>query len=113
MEMKPAWHEPQLQAPLQPPLQPLLQVRGLDIVYPAGAAVSGFDLDLYPDQTLALVGESGCGKSTVAAAIAGLLPARAPRAAPCALKASSCWARRRARCARCAAAASVWCSRSR
>ncbi|QJE01930.1 ABC transporter ATP-binding protein [Massilia forsythiae] len=56
---------------------PLLQVRGLEVYYPDGAAVHGFDLDVHADEVVALVGESGCGKSTVAAAIAGLLPARA------------------------------------
>jgi peptide/nickel transport system ATP-binding protein len=84
MEMNPVWRNAGAfddgafdASALDAGCAPLLQVRALDIVYPAGPAVSGFDLDLYPNQTLALVGESGCGKSTVAAAIAGLLPAQA------------------------------------
>ena len=37
-------------------------------------AVEGISFDIRPNETLALVGESGCGKSTTAKALAGLLP---------------------------------------
>ncbi|MBN9070338.1 MAG: ABC transporter ATP-binding protein [Rhizobiales bacterium] len=37
-------------------------------------AVEGVSFSIRPDETLALVGESGCGKSTTAKAIAGLVP---------------------------------------
>ena len=37
-------------------------------------AVRGVDLDLHPGETLGLAGESGCGKSSMAAALLGLLP---------------------------------------
>ena len=57
---------------------PLLSVRGLKKHYPVTEgllarevervrAVDGVDFDLRPGETLGLVGESGCGKSTVAA----------------------------------------------
>ena len=38
-------------------------------------AVDRVDLDIAPGEKLGIVGESGCGKSTVAMAIMRLLPA--------------------------------------
>lgn len=37
-------------------------------------AVEAVSFDIYPGETFALVGESGCGKSTIARALAGLVP---------------------------------------
>ncbi|WP_420391751.1 ABC transporter ATP-binding protein [Acuticoccus sp.] len=63
----------------------LLEARGLtvDIPVPAGTlhAVQGLDLTVAPGETLAIVGESGCGKSLTSLALMGLLPARAKRSA--------------------------------
>ncbi|SEB23598.1 ABC transporter ATP-binding protein [Variovorax sp. YR216] len=57
--------------------QPLLDVRGLDVFFEGSAgpvqAVRGLDLTLQRGETLALVGESGCGKSTTALALLRLL----------------------------------------
>jgi peptide/nickel transport system ATP-binding protein len=63
---------------------PLLTVRGLTKQFTVNSgmfgpgrilrAVDGIDLTLYPGETLGLAGESGCGKSTVARLIMGLLP---------------------------------------
>ena len=64
---------------------PILSVKSLSIRYDLKGgifgkvrrrvhAVEAIDFDIYPGETLALVGESGCGKSTSARAIAGLMP---------------------------------------
>jgi peptide/nickel transport system ATP-binding protein len=54
---------------------PLLQVRDLSVTYPGGVpAVRGVSFDLAAGETLGLAGESGCGKSTIAAALLRLLP---------------------------------------
>ena len=54
---------------------PLLQVRDLHVTYPGDVpAVRGVSFDLAAGETLGLAGESGCGKSTIAAALLRLLP---------------------------------------
>jgi len=64
-------------------VEPILSVRGLEVYFetPRGVvrAVDGVDLALQPGETLGLVGESGCGKSTVARSIVGLVPPTAGR----------------------------------
>jgi peptide/nickel transport system ATP-binding protein len=55
-----------------------LELRGVSVRYGTGrnmiTALDGIDLTVGPGETLGLVGESGCGKSTVARAIVGLVP---------------------------------------
>ena len=64
--------------------QPLLKVDNLCVAFPKKGvfgrikeyfmAVNNISFDVYPGETLGLVGESGCGKSTLAKAILRLLP---------------------------------------
>jgi peptide/nickel transport system ATP-binding protein len=60
---------------------PLLDVRDLHVSYGTRTgelpAVRGVDLRIDRGETLGIAGESGCGKSTVAAALLRLLPASA------------------------------------
>jgi peptide/nickel transport system ATP-binding protein len=54
---------------------PILSVRDLAVTYRGGVpAVRGVSFDLEAGETLGLAGESGCGKSTIAAALLRLLP---------------------------------------
>ena len=66
--------------------QPLLEVRGLRTWFPVKRgllqrvvgqvrAVDGVSFDVHPGETLGLVGESGCGKSTVGRSILRLIDA--------------------------------------
>jgi len=56
--------------------QPLISIKDLEVHFPVGGrrlfgrgvqmvrAVDGVSLDIQPGETLGLVGESGCGKTT-------------------------------------------------
>ncbi|MDI3388482.1 ATP-binding cassette domain-containing protein [Streptomyces sp. B-S-A8] len=67
-------------APAAPePARPALTARALVVEFPVGRgqkvhAVSGVDLDLPAGRTLGILGESGCGKSTVGRALIQLPP---------------------------------------
>jgi len=60
-------------------IEPILRVRDLAVSFDNGPgpriqAVDGVRLSLYPGQMLAVVGESGCGKSVTALSALGLIP---------------------------------------
>ncbi len=76
-----------LQQP-KPEQSPLLKVSGFKVYYPIYQgvlkrvvdyvrAVDGVDFELQQGKTLALVGESGCGKTTLGKALLNLIPATA------------------------------------
>ncbi len=58
--------------------EPLLSVRGLKTQFFTAdgvvKAVDGVSFDIFPRQTLGIVGESGCGKSVTALSIMRLVP---------------------------------------
>lgn len=60
------------------PLQPLLQIRDLNIAFETNRGllrpVRDVSLTIYPGQTVALVGESGCGKSVTSLSVLRLIP---------------------------------------
>lgn len=64
------------------PSEPVLSVKDLVVEYrtghrrddPVKRAVDGVSFDLYSGECLALIGESGCGKTTLALSLLGLLP---------------------------------------
>ncbi len=61
--------------PAAPPRAGGLTVEDLHVRYGEAHAVRGVSFTVAPGETLAVVGESGCGKSSTALAIARLLPA--------------------------------------
>src|SRR5580765_2997140 len=58
--------------------QPLLEIRDLNIAFETSRGdirpVRDSSLTIYPGQTVAVVGESGCGKSVTAMSILRLIP---------------------------------------
>ncbi len=65
---------------------PLVEVRDLSVSYHLSsgdpfAAVQGVSFHIRPGETLGLMGESGCGKSSIALALMQLLPKRQARVA--------------------------------
>jgi peptide/nickel transport system ATP-binding protein len=72
-----------MKADLPPEPQPLLRVEDLEVRYRVHHrtvhAVSGVDFEVARGETLGLVGESGCGKSSLARALMRLTPVHSGR----------------------------------
>jgi ATP-binding cassette subfamily B multidrug efflux pump len=72
MDERPTIAEP----PSAPPLTAVrgeIEFRGVSVVYPAGRALSGVDFRIPAGATVAIVGATGCGKSTLVSLIPRLL----------------------------------------
>lgn len=54
-------------------MTPLLSIRDLKVHFGNVKAVDGVSLDIYPGETVGLVGESGCGKTTLGRALLRLI----------------------------------------
>ncbi|MEM6712285.1 MAG: sugar ABC transporter ATP-binding protein [Pseudomonadota bacterium] len=80
LEQKMAAHASSLQPELdaepdasQPVLsKPVLSLRGIEKRFPGVKALCGVDLDLYPGEVTALIGENGAGKSTIVKVLTGI-----------------------------------------
>jgi ribose transport system ATP-binding protein len=51
---------------------PLLQMKGIGKRFPGVVALSGVDLEVYPGEVVALIGENGAGKSTLMKILSGV-----------------------------------------
>jgi phospholipid/cholesterol/gamma-HCH transport system ATP-binding protein len=52
---------------------PIISIRGVGVRFGAQTVLAGLDLDIFPQDTLAIIGESGCGKTVLLKLIVGLL----------------------------------------
>ena len=53
---------------------PIIEIRGVKKSFGAVAALKGVDLNFYPGEVLAIVGDNGAGKSTLIKVISGVCP---------------------------------------
>jgi phospholipid/cholesterol/gamma-HCH transport system ATP-binding protein len=56
-----------------PASAPIVSLRGVTVRFGAQTVLAGIDLDIMPQDTLCVIGESGCGKTVLLKLIVGLL----------------------------------------
>lgn len=61
-----------MQSQSAPGTAPVLSLRGISKSFPGVRALNGVQLDLYPGQVTALIGENGAGKSTIVKILTGI-----------------------------------------
>jgi len=55
-------------------VKPLISIKNLNVWYKTKKVLNGISFDIEEGKTIGLVGESGCGKTTIGLSIMGLLP---------------------------------------
>lgn len=55
---------------------PIISIRALHVAYDGNDVLRGIDLDIQPGEMVALLGASGCGKTTLLRTLAGFMAAR-------------------------------------
>lgn len=58
-------------------VEPMIAIRGLRVAYRTNEVLKGIDLDVAPGQFVALLGASGCGKTTLLRTVSGFTQASA------------------------------------
>src|SRR6266436_71156 len=74
-ESKPAQETVTPTTPNMPEQTPLLELRDVHKRFAGVTALRGVDLEIYPGEVVALVGDNGAGKSTLVKTISGAIPA--------------------------------------
>ena len=64
--------EQELETDATPAKSPLWELRGVSKAFPGVQALDDVSMEIYPGEVHALLGENGCGKSTLAKCIAGV-----------------------------------------
>jgi phospholipid/cholesterol/gamma-HCH transport system ATP-binding protein len=59
--------------PDTPPPPPIISLRGVSMCFGTQTVLADIDLDIFPQDTLCVIGESGCGKTVLLKLIVGLL----------------------------------------
>jgi ATP-binding cassette, subfamily B, multidrug efflux pump len=73
LDERPAIFAPSSPRRLPSPMRGAIELQGVSVEYPAGFALRGIDLEIHAGETIAIVGHTGSGKSTLVRLIPRLL----------------------------------------